>query len=200
MEQLLPQENGAGNGACCLNSWCFVASQRQPHSTETRRHECGAEPAPDINMCPHRFEPGALSLEPFPSCLFQPWPSLSRCRPHTQLQRRKAQAQKQHPPTKRRPEAARGHSSCKQGSPGPVPPLQDPRPQLPSGAVLPAGTHSLTWLAADQKTLFLNSKNKAKRPENNCSDFLALMKCLHFDTDRLFNYMRDFFSLALLPH
>lgn len=141
----------------------------------------------------------ASDLKPFPSCLSATALPVQVQIPHAAPEV-KAQPQKQHPPTKRRPEAARGHSSCKQGSPGPVPPLQDPRPQLPSGAVLPAGTHSLTWLAADQKTLFLNSKNKAKRPENNCSDFLALMKCLHFDTDRLFNYMRDFFSLALLSH
>lgn len=31
----------------------------------------------------------ASDLEPFPSCLFQPRSSLSRCRPHTQLQRRR---------------------------------------------------------------------------------------------------------------
>lgn len=134
----------------------------------------------------------ASDLEPFPSCLSATVLPVQVQTPHAAPEE-KAQAQKQHPPTKRRPEAARGHGSCEQGSPGPSPPFQDPRPQLPSGAVLPAGAHSFIWLAADQKTLFLNSKNKAKRPENYCSDFLALMKCLHFDTDRRFNYTRDFF-------
>lgn len=86
------------------------------------------------------------------------------------------------------------------GLPWAQPALPGPAPSAPQWGGASSGAHSFIWRAADQKTLFLNSKNKAKRPENNCSDFLALMKCLHFDTDRLFNYMRDFFSLALLPH
>lgn len=146
-------------------------------------------------MCPHGFGLGAFSFLPLSATVLPARVHIPHAAPEE-----KARAQKQHPPTKRRPEAARGHGPFKHGSPGPIPPFQDPRPQLPSGAVLPAGAHSFIWPATGQKTRFLNSKNKAQRPENNCSDFLALMKCIPFDTDRLFNYMRDFFSLALLPH
>lgn len=143
-------------------------------------------------MCPHRCGLGALSFLPLSATALPVQVQIPHAAPEE-----KARAQKQHPPTKRRPEAARGHGSCKQGSSGPIPPfLPGPAPSAPQWGGASSSAHSFIWLAADQKTLFLNSKNKAKRPENNCSDFLALMKCLHLDTDRLFKYIRDIFFLS----
>lgn len=81
----------------------------------------------------------AADLEPSPSCLFQPQPSLSRCRSHTQLQRRRLRLRSNtHLPR----EGPRRNVAMVHASRAPLgpsrPSFQDLRPQLPSGAVLPA--------------------------------------------------------------
>lgn len=61
----------------------------------------------------------------------------------------------------------------------------------------------LFWQAAVQKTLFLNSGNqkiKIKRSENNRCDFLALMKCIHLDSNIKCNFRKLFLFFVLLSH